>query len=173
MRENYSILMLFTCAFVSLIMGCAYGNIVESSVPRSDIHQWIDENYDTFTASYSGTEEKPGAIRFDLKGDGVRLVGEGWYPIEGKKELDEMVTRMVHLYLRKYKGNVGALGPQLYRILDKNGKLIGYFFSAIPRTPVRPDGKNYTMDPVNELDVRNESYPWYRAPSPRGMHGGR
>lgn len=155
-----------------LAVGCGgHAYMRPASTPSNDIHQWIEQNYDKFEASYSGSAEKPGAIRFDLKGDGIELTGEGWRPIVSEAELNELVDRMVRTYLHKYKGTVGALGPQLYKIISPEGKLIGYFFSPIPNTLVARKGNDYRMAPVTELDVRNEAYPWYRMGPPRKGRG--
>ena len=70
---------------------------------------------------------------------------------------------MFHVYVHRYKGFEGQ-GPQLYRILGTDGMLIGYFFSPVSSTSVWPEGKNYSMEPVTELDVRDRAYPWWRTP---------
>jgi len=157
-EKKYFAGVLATWLVLSLVLGCTYGKIRNSHVESSKIHEFIDQNYGNCQIAYSGEKDKPGAIRFDLKDDDILLTGEGWHPIENRAQLYEMVENMNSIY-RRYRGVVGALGPQLFLILDKNDKTIGYLFSPISNIPVRPDGANYSIDPVSELDVRKQVYP--------------
>jgi hypothetical protein len=74
------------------------------------------------------------------------------------------------VYYGKMRGEAGALGPQLQRILDGNDKLLGYFFCPMNNVPVRADGEGYTVDAVTYVDVRTWSMGEYRSPG-RGSGG--
>jgi hypothetical protein len=157
-----------------LLLGCAYGRYGRTriaAVPQEDIEAFMEREFDTFHVSYSGERERPGAIQMDLKGDSVSLTGEGWHPIADKGALRERVGNMRKVY-RRYRGVVGAVGPRLYVIEDSEGNRIGYLFTALSHTPVRPDGDDYSLDPVHELDVRNQAYP-RGDPSDGGKRGKR
>jgi hypothetical protein len=158
-------------AFLFALFGCAYGNLVLLPSGQDDIETFVEERYGTVDASYSGTREKPGALRFDIKGDGGALTGSGWQPLGSKDEILEIVRNMQATY-RKYKGALGARGPMLYAIMDKENQLIGYVYSPLDNIPVRPDGKNYELDAITEVDVRNLENPIRRrSRSADGMGG--
>jgi hypothetical protein len=140
------------------LFGCAYGRLVLLPQGEDNIETFVNERYQGLEASYSGTWEKPGALRFDIKGDGIQLTGTGWQPLESKEAILEIVKNMQTTY-RKYKGFVGVLGPQLYAIVGKDNQTIGYIYSPIDYIPVRPDGTNYEVDAITEVDVRRMVYP--------------
>jgi len=122
----------FVAILFVFLMGCSYGKIRDSSVAHDKRFEFIEENLDHFVASYSGEQEKPGDIQFDLKTDEVLLDIKVWHE----------VTSKVHR-------------PQLYEIQDNKGIRIGYLFSPEDRTPVRPDGSSYRLDPLDEVEIRN------------------
>jgi hypothetical protein len=159
-------------AFILLfaLLGCAYGKLVLFPLGPGNIDTFVEDRYPELEASYSGAMEKPGALRFDIKGDGIQLTGSGWQPLESKEAVLQVVRNMQHTYLGKYKGEVGAVGPRLYTIMNVNDQPIGYIYTPIGVIPVRPDGKNYEVDAITETDVRNYAYPW-RKPTPRSEKG--
>jgi hypothetical protein len=150
-------------AVISLftLFGCAYGRVALLPPGQDDIDTFVEERYGTVDASYSGTMEKPGALRFDIKDDGGVLTGSGWQPLGSKDEILEIVRNMQATY-RKYKGALGARGPMLYAIMDKENQLIGYVYSPLDTIPVRTDGENYKLDAITEVDVRNLENPIMR-----------
>jgi hypothetical protein len=157
--------------FVFALLGCAYGRLVLLPTGQDNIEAFVEERYGTVDASYSGTMEKPGALRFDIKGDGGALTGSGWQPLGSKDEIFEIVRNMQATY-RKYKGALGARGPMLYAIMDKKNQLIGYVYSPLDNIPVRTDGENYELDAITEVDVRNLENPIRRrSRSADGMGG--
>jgi hypothetical protein len=163
--EKKCILCVFAVIVLSSqILGCSYGKISHSNIEIAKIHELINQRYDNFQATYSGARDRPGAIRFDLKDDDIVLKGKGWHPIENKEQLNEMLRYMEARY-RFWEGIFR--GPYLFLILDENDKTIGYFYSILDNTPVRPDGKDYSLDPVTELDIRKQ----LRYPSIRGAGG--
>jgi hypothetical protein len=158
--------------FLFALFGCGYGKLVLLPQGQDNIHTFVEERYATVDASYSGTMEKPGALRFDIKGDGVTLTGSGWQPLGSKEAVLEIVGNMQTTY-RKYKGYVGAVGPNLYAIMVKNNQLIGYIYSPLDTIPVRPDGKNYEVDAITEVDVRRAVYPSTWGNDEHRFRGGR
>jgi hypothetical protein len=141
----------------SAIVGCAgYGKVIPSPVSPAQAPEFIAQHYKDFHAFYSGPENAPAAIMLDRKDDGVQLTGQGWHPIESKTQLDGMVSAMKANY--RFWG-VDAQGPELSMILGKNSETIGYLFSPIRNTPVRPDGANYTVDSVTDVEVREKANP--------------
>ena len=155
-----------------VIFGCAGGRVGYDPLTVK-IDDFIEGNYNGLIAAYSGIKEKPGSILFEPKENGEILLGEGWHPIQDKAELKQLVENMRGVYLRYYKGVIGALGPQLFDILDKRGEKIGYLytpFDLISTTPVRADGQKYRVDPITELDVRNQNDQLMR-PRERRMPG--
>jgi hypothetical protein len=154
-----------TAIFLFALFGCAYGKLVLFPLGQDTIYTFIESRYTELEASYSGIWEKPGALRFDIKGDGIQLTGSGWQPLESKEAILEIVRNMQATY-RKYRGEVGSRGPRLYTIMNENEQPIGYIYTPIDVIPVRPDGKNYEVDAITETDVRNYVYPW-RQPTPR------
>ncbi len=160
-----------TAVVLFALFGCAYGRLVPLPSGQDNIDTFVEKRYETLDASFSGTVEKPGALRFDIKGDGVTLTGSGWQPLDSKDAIFEIVRNMQTTY-RKYKGFVGVLGPQLYEITDKENRTIGYIYSPIDTITVRPDGPNYQVDAITEVDVRRMVYPNW-GDGGRGMRGGR
>jgi hypothetical protein len=157
--------------FLFALLGCSYGKLVLFPPAEDNIDTFVAERYQGLEASYSGTREKPGALRFDIKGDGIQLTGSGWQPLGTKDEILEIVRNMQATY-RKYGGEVGLRGPRLYTIMNEKNQPIGYMYSPIDVITVRPDGPNYEVDAITETDVRDYAYPW-RTPTPgsrvRGM----
>jgi len=163
-RKNYIFWTFILFLVLLQVFGCAYGKIRHSPIEVGKINEFINQHYGNFEIAYSGERDKLGAIRFDLKDDDILLTGKGWQPIEGKDQLDEMLDIMIAKY-RYWEGIFR--GPYLYLILDKNNNTIGYFYSPLDRTVVRPDGGNYRLDPITELDIREE----LRVPSIKGAGG--
>jgi hypothetical protein len=88
----------------------------------------LKSHYPDFTFYYSGTEDAPTALLLDRKDDGVRPTGNGWYPIEGKNQLDEMVDRIRANY--RFWG-IRAEGPRLTRIVSPHGTTLFYLSSRV------------------------------------------
>ena len=144
---------------VSLIFGCAYAKIRPCAIEPGKIHKFMDQQYGNVDISYSGDRSIPGAIRFDLRDDDIALTGSGWHSVKNKEQLHGMVDGM----LRKYEyWGTDARGPRLSVILDRNDKKIGYIFSPVDYTTIRSDGKNYSLSPVTELDIRERARPGLR-----------
>jgi hypothetical protein len=154
--------------FLLALFGCAYGRLVLLPPEQGNIETFIENSYERVDAAYSGTLEKPGALRFDLQGDGTALTGSGWQPLGNKDEILEIVGNMKATY-RKYKGALGARGPRLYSIMGNENQLIGYIYSPLDTIPVRADGKNYKLDAITEVDVRNLEDPITRRHRKDGM----
>jgi hypothetical protein len=94
------------------------------------------------------------AIYWDIKGDGIKIVGEKimspdqdrWRPIP-----PDRVVQVYRAVLDLVRQNE-TFWPRLYRILNEKGRLIGYYFSAIYGTdaPVIKVRNNlYTIREVN------------------------
>ncbi|GEM_PF-1854139 len=154
--EDHGTRLLCVGLLLAFILGCACAGVVPSDVDTRNMDTFIDNNWRDFKAFYSGAADKPGAITFDLKGDGTFLTGEGWHPVDSRAQLNEMVNRMVQLYRK-------APGPQLYVIHDAGGRKIGYFFSAVSYPTIRREGDNYSLDPLTELDVREQINPMHES----------
>ena len=155
---------IFWAFILVLLAGCAYGKLRTSDVKLDRIPEFLDENYDRFIVSYSGEEGTPAAIRFDLKDDSVTLTGAGWTPVEDRDALHRMMDSMIARY-RFWEGIFR--GPYLLEILSTDGTRIGYYYSILEYTTIRPDGPNYSMDPVTDLEIREK----LRYPSVRGAGG--
>jgi hypothetical protein len=140
--------------FLFALFGCGYGRLVLLPEGQDNIDTFVETRYEGLDASYSGTMEKPGALRFDIKGDGIQLTGSGWQPLGSKDAIFQIVRNMQATY-GKYRGEVGARGPRLYTIMNEKNQALGYIYSPIDVIPVRPDGTNYEVDAITETDVRN------------------
>lgn len=157
-----------TIAAALTILGCAYGKTHISEVEGDQVRAFVEQNYENLRAYYSGERERPGAILMDPKSDGVILVPDKWEPISSKEELLELMDRMVQAYYRKMKGEAGVFGPRLQLVLDKDDKRIGYFYSPVDNWPVRPEGSNYSVDPVTYVQVREWSQGGILRPGRKG-----
>jgi hypothetical protein len=166
LRQGAGVLILLFALF-----GCAHGRLVLIPQGQDNIDTFVETRYEGLDASYSGTMEKPGALRFDIKGDGIQLTGSGWQPLGSKDAIFQIVRNMQATY-SKYRGEVGARGPRLYTIMTEKNQPIGYIYTPIDVIPVRPDGTNYEVDAITETDVRNYVYPW-RKSTPREEERGR
>ena len=107
-------------------------------------HRFRRQNYDNFIITYCGWKDSPTAIRFDPKNDDVTLTGEGWYPVESKAQVDDMIRVMIDRY-RFYNGVYSC--PDLFEIQTKEGRVIGYYYSILDNLTLRQDGNNYRLVP--------------------------
>lgn len=153
--------------FLFALFGCAYGKLVPLYPAEDNIEAFLNERYEALEVSYSGIAEKPGSIRFDIKGDDVVLTGSGWQTLGSRDAVLEIAQNMQATY-RKYKGYVGVHGPRLFAIVDHADRAVGYIYSPLDDIPVRPEGPNYRVDAITELDVRNTVYPMTRPDAKRG-----
>ncbi len=112
----------------------------------------MDKNFDRFVISYCGNKETPTAIQFDLKDDDKTLTGEGWYSVESKGRLEDMIRTMIARY-RFYNGVYS--GPYLFEMTSKDGTALGYYYSILDAPVVRRDGTRYAISPISEMDIRD------------------
>jgi len=141
--------------FVTFILfslfACAYPEIRQSTVNPDEVTGFVEKNYDNLTITYCGGKESPTAIRFDPKNDDVTFTGDGWYPVESKAQVNDMIRYMIARY-RFYNGVYS--GPYLFEIETKEGKVIGYYYSVLDDLTVRQDGNHYVLSPITEIDIR-------------------
>jgi hypothetical protein len=144
-------------AFVTVMLfslfTCAFPGVKESSIKPDDVMDFVDRNYDSFIVTYCGGKELPNAILFDPRDDGVTLTGDGWYPVESKAQVNDMIRRMIATY-RYYPDYYH--GPYLFEIQSKEGRIIGYYYSVFGNLTIRQDDNNYRLNPLTESDVRDE-----------------
>jgi len=143
---------LFTVILLDLF-ACAFPGITRSNIKPGDVMDFVDRNYDNFIISYCGQKGSPTAVRFDLKNDDVTLTGDGWYPVESKEQLNNLIGNFNAKYSR-YRDFFR--GPYLFEIQSKEDKVIGYFYCLLVELNIRQDGNNYWMGPVTEADLRDE-----------------
>ena len=146
------------------LFACAYPEIRQSSMEPDDVMDFVNKNYDDFIITYCGGKDSPTAIRFDPKNDAAILTGEGWYPVESKAQVDDMIRDMISRY-RFYNGVYS--GPYLFEIRIKEGKVIGYYYSILDHLTVIREDDHYAVSPITELDIR-EARKYYTI---RGMGG--
>jgi hypothetical protein len=153
-KESRSILRgVFVTSILLSLFACAVPGIKQSAVKSDDVMDFVDKNYDKFIITYCGEEGGPTAIRFDLKNDGITLTGKGWYPVESKAQLNDMLgnlTAKYHRYSQFYRG------PYLFEIQTKEDRVIGYFYCLLVELNIRQEGNNYWMGPVTEADLRDD-----------------
>lgn len=138
-------------------LGCAGSrSVVPSDVEADQAPAFIDRNEANVRAYYSGPSSAPTAILLDLKGDGIRLTGNGWQPIpEG--ELNSLVSAMRSNYRR---WGVAAQGPQLSVIRSEEGKTIGYLYSPVEYATVgRVAPDRYNVGQITEETVKTRANP--------------
>jgi hypothetical protein len=150
-RLRFIVRGVFVAVTLVSLSACAYPIIKQSSIKPDDVTDFVDKNYDNFIITYCGGKESPTAIRFDPKNDDVTLTGEGWYPVESKAQVDDMIHVMIDRY-RFYNGVYS--GPYLFEIQTKEGRVIGYYYSILDDLTLRQDGNNYRLSPITELDIR-------------------
>ena len=151
--SNCSILRMALLGTVCLgLLGCAYPTLKQSPVNPDEVMNFVDKNYDRYVITYCGNKDTPTAIKFDLKDDDKTLGGDGWYPVESKAQVDDMIGHMIARY-RFYNGVYS--GPYLFEIQTKEGQAIGYYYSILDAPVVRQDGNHYSMDPISEMDIRD------------------
>ena len=146
-----AVLMMFACT--------GYGSMRPSSIGAGKIQAFIDARFEDMHAAYCGGEAAPTAILLDLKSDSVRLGGAGWTPVNGKDQLVRMIFAMQKEF-RTWGLDVG--GPRLSEILDASGSVVGYLYSPVDETIVRPDGADYTVDTVTWDNIRERADPGIR-----------
>ncbi|MGD2127255.1 MAG: hypothetical protein PVG99_14320 [Desulfobacteraceae bacterium] len=144
---------------MAMILGCAYPTVRPSVVDSKGIQPFIGNHYGQFDMAYSGDEKRPGAIRFDLKQDGISFTGRGWTPLQSRSRAEEMALYMNRIYA--YMGN-DAQGPRLYEIRDPKGSLLGYYYSPVASTPIRKQGGDYDIDPITFQDIEERGRPGLR-----------
>jgi hypothetical protein len=158
--KGFALLFLFT-----LVLGCAYGRITPSPVTTGNLQEFLDQHEGVLDAAYSGDKDRPGAILFDIKNDGVQLKGDGWHPIKDKEGLHQMVAYVSRAY--RYWGGDWTESARLYSVLNNSGKTIGYLLSPLDTAVVRSANGTYSVDPVTEPEIREK----LRYPSIRGAGG--
>ena len=141
----------FVTVILVSLFACGYPGIRRSAVNPDDVTNFVDKNYDHFIITYCGGKESPTAVRFDPKNDDISLTGDGWYSLESKAQVDDMIRDMIARY-RFYNGVYS--GPYLFEIKTKEGKVIGYYYSILDNLTLRQDGNNYRLSPITELDIR-------------------
>jgi hypothetical protein len=133
------------------LLGCGYPTIKKSPINPDDVLDFVDQNYDRYVITYCGNIDTPTAIKLDLKDNDHMLVGDGWYPVESKSQLGDMIRQMIARY-RFYNGVYS--GPYLIEIATKDGTVLGYYYSILDAPVVRQDGNRYSVSPISELDIR-------------------
>jgi hypothetical protein len=157
MKENcfmrFALKGVFGAVVLMSLFACAAPGIKQSAIKPDDVMDFVDKNYDNFIISYCGEKGSPTAIRFDLKNDDVTLTGDGWYPVESKSQLNDLIGNLTTKY-RRY--NDFYRGPYLFEIQSKEDKVIGYFYCLLVPLSIRQEGNNYWMGPVTEADLKDE-----------------
>jgi hypothetical protein len=144
----------FVTAILFSLFACAYPGIKQSAIKSEDVMDFVDKNYDNFIITYSGGKEAPTAIRFDFKNDDAILTGDGWYPVESKAQVDDMIREMPARY---HFEEVIFRGPYLFEIQSAEEKVVGYFYCLLVQLNIRQEGNNFWMAPVTEADIRDDS----------------
>jgi hypothetical protein len=135
------------------LFACGFPEVKESAIKPDDVMDFVDRNYDSFIITYCGEKTLPNAILFDPRNDGVALTGNGWYLVENKAQVNEMIRHMITAY-RYYPDYYH--GPYLFEIQSKEGGTIGYYYSVYGNLTIWQDGNNYRVNPLTESDVRDE-----------------
>lgn len=146
-----SIRMALMGAFFVGLLGCAYPTVRQSPVKPDEVLDFAEKNYDRYVINYCGNRDRPTAITFDLKHDDKTRTGEGWYPVESKSQLVEMIRYMISRY-RFYNGVYS--GPYLFEMVATDGTLFGYYYSIFDSPVVRQEGNLYSVSPISEIDIR-------------------
>jgi hypothetical protein len=144
----------FVTAILLSLFACAYPGIKQSAIKSEDVMDFVDKNYHNFIITYSGGKEAPTAIRFDFKNDDAILTGDGWYPVESKAQVDDMIREMAARY---HFEEVIFRGPYLFEIQSAEEKVVGYFYCLLVQLNIRQEGNNFWMAPVTEADIRDDS----------------
>jgi hypothetical protein len=142
-------------AVVSLfqLASCGFGRIAPASQP--ELMDSLIQDSNKYHISYSGDKDKPGAVLIDPKSDNITLKrGEKWAPIEDKKQLESIIKTMINEYPTEDDGEKATLNA----VKGKDGNVIGYIFSPVSDSKVRPAGENsYSIDSVSTIDAENRS----------------
>jgi hypothetical protein len=146
-------------AVVSLfqLASCGFGRIAPASQP--ELMDSLIQDSNKYHISYSGDKDKPGAVLIDPKSDNITLKrGEKWTPIEDKKQLESVVKSMIDAYSGEYPGNDDGEKATLNAVKGKDGNVIGYIFSPVSDSKVRPAGENsYSIDSVSTIEAENRT----------------
>lgn len=136
------------------LASCGFGRIDPAGQP--ELMDSLMQDSNKYHISYSGEREKPGAVLFDPKSDNINLErGEKWASIEDKKQLESMIKSMVDEYNGTYPGNENGEKATLNAVKGNDGNVIGYLYSPVPDSKVRPAGDNYKVDSVSTIDAEN------------------
>jgi hypothetical protein len=146
-----SIRMVLMGAMVLGLLGCAYPTVKQSPVKPDEVLDFAEKNYDHYVITYCGNKDRPTAILFDLKDDDKTFEGKGWYPVDSKSQLGEMIRYMIARY-RFYNGVYS--GPYLFEVVASDGTIFGYYYSILDSPVVRREGNRYSVSPISEIDIR-------------------
>jgi hypothetical protein len=135
------------------LAACGYGRIAPAGQP--ELMDSLIRDSNKYHLSYSGDQDKPGAVLVDPKSDNINLErGEKWFPIGDEKQLESMVNTMINEYPAEDDGEKATLNA----VKDKYGNVIGYIFSPVTDSKVRPAGEDsYKVDPVSTVDAENRT----------------
>jgi hypothetical protein len=144
---------IFVTAILISLFACSFPGIKKSDIKPDEVMDFADRNYDNFIITYCGQKDSPTAIRFDPKNDDITLTGDGWYPVESKAQLNDILRDLAAKY-RRY--NEFYRGPYLFEIQSGEGRVIGYLYCLLVELTIRQEGNNYQMRPVTEADLKDE-----------------
>ena len=109
--------------------GCANYGAIKPADNKMSIETLV-KNWKDYDVSWTGLSlAEPTALMFDPKGDGKKLVGDIWHPVESKESLLDFISWL--------KTNQ-AYYPFVWRILGPDGQFYGYLYSGWSRAVVKP-----------------------------------
>jgi hypothetical protein len=130
--------------------GCANYGAIKPAGNEMTIETLVD-NWKDYDVSWTGLSlGEPTALMFDLKGDGKKLVGDIWHPVETKQALLDFIS-----WLRANQ----TYYPSVWRIVGPGGQTYGYLYSGWNRTVVKPMNETevwvYGIPPTLRGEDRN------------------
>jgi hypothetical protein len=112
--------------------GCANYGAIKPAHNEMTIEMLLN-NWKDFDVSWTGLSlAEPTALMFDPKGNGKKLVGDIWHPVESKQSLIDFVGWL--------KANQ-TYYPSVWRILGPDGQFYGYLYTGCRLAAVKPVNK--------------------------------
>jgi hypothetical protein len=110
--------------------GCAKYGVIRPAGGNEMTIETLVNNWQDYDVSWTGLSlGEPTALMFDLKGDGKKLVGDIWHPVESKESVLAFISSLQanQIYY-----------PIVWRILGPDGQFYGYLYSGWNHTVVKP-----------------------------------
>ncbi|PIP45113.1 MAG: hypothetical protein COX16_14775 [Deltaproteobacteria bacterium CG23_combo_of_CG06-09_8_20_14_all_51_20] len=159
LRLNMTLSALAAALILSVLSGgCRYAS-VERSKDEGDIHAFIEARLADSIVSFSGYQERPGAILFDLTDDPRPLGGMGWHKVADRTQVHALADAMAVAY--RFWGK-DAGGPRLSIILDPDRQPLGYIYSPVEDSAVIPSGDGFLVESISEAEIQKRANPGIR-----------